>query len=217
MKIVLVTGGFDPIHSGHIEYFKAARELGDKLVVGLNSDDWLIRKKGQPFMPWNERAAIVSNVWKRALERAGQALRTVTILRPSISRHVGLIGGNLGVVCGNRRAEIVILLNEARTRRDKALPKAGIYRERHLILVHLRRHHTSVNATLKGDSSVRVPPWCAFAHGLSLNPLDGERCPFSNVITVQRSGCYQNLVIIASRRLIDVLNKKRTRNTCRVC
>lgn len=62
MKIVLVTGGFDPIHSGHIEYFKAARELGDKLVVGLNSDDWLIRKKGQPFMPWNERAAIVANL-----------------------------------------------------------------------------------------------------------------------------------------------------------
>jgi D-beta-D-heptose 7-phosphate kinase/D-beta-D-heptose 1-phosphate adenosyltransferase len=60
MKIVLVTGGFDPIHSGHIEYFKAARELGDKLIVGLNSDEWLTRKKGQPFMPWIERATIVS-------------------------------------------------------------------------------------------------------------------------------------------------------------
>ena len=62
MKIVLVTGGFDPLHSGHIEYFKAAKELGDKLIVGLNSDDWLTRKKGQPFMPWQERAAIVSNL-----------------------------------------------------------------------------------------------------------------------------------------------------------
>ena len=60
MKIVLVTGGFDPIHSGHIEYFNAARELGDKLVVGLNSDEWLTRKKGQPFMPWQERATIVA-------------------------------------------------------------------------------------------------------------------------------------------------------------
>ena len=60
MKIVLVTGGFDPIHSGHIEYFNAARELGDKLIVGLNSDDWLTRKKGQPFMPWQERATIVA-------------------------------------------------------------------------------------------------------------------------------------------------------------
>ena len=52
MKIVLVTGGFDPLHSGHIEYFRAAQELGDKLIVGLNSDEWLTRKKGQPFMPW---------------------------------------------------------------------------------------------------------------------------------------------------------------------
>ena len=62
MKVVLVTGGFDPIHSGHIAYFKSARELGDKLVVGLNSDAWLARKKGQPFMPWNERATIVENL-----------------------------------------------------------------------------------------------------------------------------------------------------------
>lgn len=60
MKIVLVTGGFDPIHSGHIEYFNAARKLGDKLIVGLNSDDWLTRKKGQPFMPWQERATIIA-------------------------------------------------------------------------------------------------------------------------------------------------------------
>jgi cytidyltransferase-like protein len=62
MKIVLVTGGFDPIHSGHIAYFKAARILGDMLIVGLNSDDWLERKKGAAFMPWNERLCIVNNL-----------------------------------------------------------------------------------------------------------------------------------------------------------
>lgn len=62
MKIVLVTGGFDPLHSGHIAYFKAARKLGDQLVVGLNSDDWLIRKKGAAFLPWNERLCIVNNL-----------------------------------------------------------------------------------------------------------------------------------------------------------
>ena len=45
IKIVLVTGGFDPIHSGHIKYFEEAKKLGDYLVVGLNSDEWLIRKK----------------------------------------------------------------------------------------------------------------------------------------------------------------------------
>lgn len=62
MKIVLVTGGFDPVHSGHIAYFKAARSLGDMLIVGLNSDDWLTRKKGAAFMPWNERLCIVNNL-----------------------------------------------------------------------------------------------------------------------------------------------------------
>jgi cytidyltransferase-like protein len=62
MKIVLCTGGFDPLHSGHISYFKAARSLGDMLIVGINSDEWLERKKGRAFMPWNERLCIVNNL-----------------------------------------------------------------------------------------------------------------------------------------------------------
>jgi cytidyltransferase-like protein len=61
-KIVLVTGGFDPIHSGHIAYFEAAKKLGDKLVVGINSDSWLERKKGRSFMPINERVAIIQSL-----------------------------------------------------------------------------------------------------------------------------------------------------------
>jgi cytidyltransferase-like protein len=61
-KIVLVTGGFDPLHSGHIEYFKSAKKLGDLLVVGINSDAWLSRKKGAPFMPEQERNGIVKNL-----------------------------------------------------------------------------------------------------------------------------------------------------------
>jgi cytidyltransferase-like protein len=62
MRVVLVTGGFDPLHSGHIEYFKAAKLLGDHLVVGLNSDQWLTRKKGQPFMPFEEREAVIKEL-----------------------------------------------------------------------------------------------------------------------------------------------------------
>jgi len=58
-KIVLVTGGFDPVHSGHISYIRAARDLGDVLIVGVNSDSWLVRKKGEPFMPLDERGAII--------------------------------------------------------------------------------------------------------------------------------------------------------------
>ena len=62
MKIVIVTGGFDPLHSGHLAYFKSAKQLGDLLVVGLNSDEWLTRKKGRPFMPMSERFALVSSI-----------------------------------------------------------------------------------------------------------------------------------------------------------
>ena len=49
MKISVVSGGFDPIHSGHISYLKAAKEISDYLIVALNSDDWLERKKKRVF------------------------------------------------------------------------------------------------------------------------------------------------------------------------
>ena len=61
-KVVLATGGFDPLHSGHIEYLKCAASMGDVLIVGLNSDDWLTRKKGRPFQNYYEREQIVSNL-----------------------------------------------------------------------------------------------------------------------------------------------------------
>jgi cytidyltransferase-like protein len=57
--VVLTTGGFDPLHSGHIAYFESAKKLGDILVVGVNSDEWLARKKGRSFMNRHERTAVV--------------------------------------------------------------------------------------------------------------------------------------------------------------
>ena len=58
-KLVLVSGGFDPIHPGHIDYLKDAAALGNTLIVGLNSDDWLIRKKGKYFMTFEDRRRIL--------------------------------------------------------------------------------------------------------------------------------------------------------------
>ena len=62
MKIVVVSGGFDPIHSGHIDYLKSARKHGDRLIVALNSDDWLINKKNKYFMSFSERKIILENI-----------------------------------------------------------------------------------------------------------------------------------------------------------
>ena len=93
MKVVLVTGGFDPLHSGHIEYFKAAKALGFLLIVGVNSDAWLTRKKGQPFMPIQERKTIIENLYQvhKVIEfddsddTAIDAIKQVKTLHPKAS------------------------------------------------------------------------------------------------------------------------------------
>ena len=60
--VSLVTGGVDPIHSGHLRYFERAKDYSDYLVVGLNGDPWLKRKKGQYFQSWTERADILRHL-----------------------------------------------------------------------------------------------------------------------------------------------------------
>ena len=58
-NIIILSGGFDPVHKGHIRMFREAANLGHQVIVGLNSDDWLIRKKGKPFMKFEERKEIL--------------------------------------------------------------------------------------------------------------------------------------------------------------
>lgn len=57
--VVAVSGGFDPLHAGHVRLFKEAKVLGDKLIVILNNDNWLWQKKGFAFMSQAERAEII--------------------------------------------------------------------------------------------------------------------------------------------------------------
>ena len=58
--VVAVSGGFDPIHIGHVRMFKRARRLGNELVVILNNDNWLQKKKGFVFMPERERKEVIA-------------------------------------------------------------------------------------------------------------------------------------------------------------
>jgi D-beta-D-heptose 7-phosphate kinase/D-beta-D-heptose 1-phosphate adenosyltransferase len=71
-KWVAVSGGFDPIHCGHLSYFEEAKKLGTHLLVILNTDEWLMKKKGYVFMPYNERAKLI------------QALACVDLVLPQL-------------------------------------------------------------------------------------------------------------------------------------
>jgi len=89
MKVVMVIGGFDPIHIGHIDHFKKAKELGDKLLVVVQDNEWLKRKKGKYFMELDDRMAIVKELkcvdyvvgWKSERNDAGEALE---LFKPNI-------------------------------------------------------------------------------------------------------------------------------------
>lgn len=59
--VIAVSGGFDPVHIGHVRMIRDAARYGDVMVI-INSDDWLMRKKGYVFMPWEERAEIMGNI-----------------------------------------------------------------------------------------------------------------------------------------------------------
>ena len=61
-KVIILSGGFDPIHIGHIKMFKAAKKMGNIVIVGVNSDLWLSRKKGKPFMLETERIEILKSI-----------------------------------------------------------------------------------------------------------------------------------------------------------
>ena len=58
--VVATSGGFDPVHIGHVRMFEAAKRLGDKHVVILNNDNWLMAKKGYAFMPQKERKEVLA-------------------------------------------------------------------------------------------------------------------------------------------------------------
>jgi len=62
MKVVAVSGNFDPLHSGHVSYLQEAKKLGDKVIVILTRDDQVIMKKGYCFMTYRERKKIVEAI-----------------------------------------------------------------------------------------------------------------------------------------------------------
>lgn len=88
-KVVAVSGGFDPVHIGHIRQFKEAKMLGDKLLVILNSDDFLIRKKGFVFMSFEERREILGSIQYideviPCIDEDQSVCKTLEMLKPDV-------------------------------------------------------------------------------------------------------------------------------------
>ena len=98
-KIVMVSGGFDPIHIGHIRYIQEAKKLGNYLVVVLNNDNWLRYKKGKEFMPENERKEIleaISGVDKVVISQHKKNTKDISVCEEikKIKPHIFANGGD---------------------------------------------------------------------------------------------------------------------------
>ena len=97
--VVAVSGGFDPVHIGHVRMFQEAKKLGDELVVILNNDHWLADKKGSPFMPEHERKEIIEAL--KGVDRVvltehapGDTDRSVCHILRKVKPHIFANGGD---------------------------------------------------------------------------------------------------------------------------
>ena len=117
-KVVMVSGGFDPVHIGHVRLFKEAKKLGDKLVVVLNNDHWLQKKKGKEFMPAKERKEIIESfIWvdEVVISKHPKNPKDMSICREliKIKPHIFANGGD-------------------RDEKDSNDPKSSLYREKQI-------------------------------------------------------------------------------------
>lgn len=114
-KVVLVSGGFDPIHPGHVRLFEAAKKLGDELVVVINNDHWINKKKGCGFMSAKDRAEVISAF--------------VHVDRVVISGHTKG-GKNMSVTAELEKIRPHIFANGGdRNVKDSKNPKSSLYKD----------------------------------------------------------------------------------------
>lgn len=116
-KIVAVSGGFDPIHIGHARLFNAARALGDHLLVIVNDDEWLMRKKGYVFMPLEERVELL---------RAMRSVDEIVVREPRDTYDICHMLEKL---------EVHLFANGGDRKAEADIPEAAICAERNIEMV----------------------------------------------------------------------------------
>ena len=116
--IVLLSGGFDPAHVGHVRMVRSAAMVGRKVVIGINSDEWLVRKKGYSFMPLNERKEIMGSFAGAYMAKEfddsddtanGKGLKLPLVISTSIKAN-DLNGNKINKIANNNLALFFILL-----------------------------------------------------------------------------------------------------------
>ena len=117
-KIVMVSGGFDPIHIGHIRMFQEAKKLGDKLIVVINNDNWLKSKKGYAFMSEGERKEIIEAI--AGVDKVVISTHPKNPKDMSVSKELAKIKPHIFANGGDR--------NE----KDAEDPKSSLYKERQI-------------------------------------------------------------------------------------
>lgn len=113
--VVAVSGGFDPIHIGHVRMFEAAKALGDELVVIINNDNWLTAKKKYAFMPERERKEVIEAL--RPVDRVIISSHEPNPADMSVSSELRMLAPDIFANGGDR--------NE----KDAANPASSLYRD----------------------------------------------------------------------------------------
>lgn len=102
-KIVMVSGGFDPVHIGHVRMFDEAKKLGDELVVVLNNDNWLRFKKGFAFMHEEDRKEIIESF--RSVDRVVITNHEENTTDISVCRELEMVRPHIFVNGGDRKSD----------------------------------------------------------------------------------------------------------------
>ena len=105
-KVVMVSGGFDPVHIGHVRMFEEAKKLGDELVVVLNNDNWLKFKKGYTFMSDTDRKEIIESF--RSVDRVVLTSHEPNTDDITVCRELELIRPHIFANGGDRKENVPV-------------------------------------------------------------------------------------------------------------
>lgn len=98
-----VSGGFDPVHIGHVRMFEQAKALGDELVVILNNDNWIKKKKGYAFMPDKERKEVIEAL--RVVDRVFLTRHKPNPKDMSVSKELRILKPDIFANGGDRKSD----------------------------------------------------------------------------------------------------------------